>query len=124
MQWWKKFGLGLGLALAAAGCNTTPVQDGMVTGAALGSAAGAIIGHQSGKQGEGALIGAGAGALLGALAGDQVARERGAYSAAPRRPKASTLPSNRRPAQAGHYETRVVTGPSGERYEERVWVPH
>jgi hypothetical protein len=28
------------------------------------------------------------------------------------------------PAPRGHYEMHVMTSPSGERYEEKVWVPH
>ncbi len=93
-------------------CNTTPVQDGAVVGGALGAATGAIIGHQSGKQGEGALIGAGVGAITGAIVGDQVGenrRQQGPVST---------------PAQRGRYENRIVTGPNGEQYEERVWVPY
>ena len=108
--------LGVLAVTAGLGCNTTPVQDGAILGGALGAGAGAIIGHQSGKQGEGALIGAAAGALTGALVGDQVGRAQGretvAYSAAAPPP----------PAPRGHYETHVVTGPTGERYEQRVWV--
>jgi uncharacterized protein YcfJ len=106
--------------IVGAGCNTTPVQDGMLLGGALGAGAGAIVGHQSGQQGEGALIGAGVGALAGALVGDQVGRGRTRTVAVASRPVAQA------PARsgAGHYEIRVVKGVSGERYEERVWVPH
>jgi len=64
------------LAGIAAGCNTTPTQDGAIIGGAAGAGAGAIIGHQSGKAGEGALIGAGVGGLGGALIGDQVDEKR------------------------------------------------
>lgn len=100
---------------ATVGCNTTPTQDGAVLGGALGAATGAIIGHQSGKQGEGALIGAGAGALAGALIGDQM-DERG-YVQKPQRLAPGSAPVE------GRYETRIVTAPSGEKYEERVWAP-
>jgi len=104
----------LGVAILGSACNTTPVQEGAVIGGMLGAATGAIVGHQSGKQGEGALIGAGLGALAGALVGDQVAEAgRGTHS---------TVPSASNPS-CGHYETRVLRSPSGERYEERVWVP-
>lgn len=100
------------------GCNTTPVQDGAVVGGALGAGAGAIIGHQTGRQGEGALIGAAAGALTGALVGDQVDKSnRRSYQPAP-----VAQPSTQR-AVRGRYETRIVTTPSGETYEERVWIP-
>jgi uncharacterized protein YcfJ len=104
------------LGAALIGCNTTPTQDGAVLGGALGAATGAVIGHQSGKQGEGALIGAGAGALAGALIGDQVDEQRRAQPVRAIEPTAHRV-------QRGHYETRVVTSPTGEKYEERVWVP-
>ncbi len=94
------------------GCETTSTQEGAVVGGMLGAGTGAIIGHQTGHQGEGALIGAAAGALTGALIGDQVDREPGQAPAV----RAT------RTVQRGHYETRVVTSPSGETYEERVWV--
>ena len=95
---------------ALLGCETTPTQDGAVIGGVLGAGAGAIIGNQSGHSGEGALIGAAGGALVGALAGDQVDEAR----------KGQGQPE---PVQRGHYETRIVTRPNGETYEERVWVP-
>ena len=107
------------LALTATGCASTPVQHGMVKGGALGAGLGAIIGHQSGNQGEGALIGAGIGALTGALIADDrqqnrtVVHERVVYRTPPPPPPVR-----------GHYETRIVRSPTGERYEERVWVPH
>ena len=96
---------------ALPGCETTPTQQGAVLGGALGAGAGAIIGNQSGHSGTGALIGAGGGALVGALAGDQVDEAR----------KGQRQPE---PVQRGHYETRIVTRPNGETYEERVWVPN
>ena len=95
-----------------AGCETTPTQQGAVIGGATGAGLGAIIGHQSGHQGEGALIGAAGGALTGALIGDRVDEKRKRRAA-----------QGQQPAQRGHYETRIVTTPSGETYEERVWVP-
>ncbi len=97
----------------AAGCNTTPTQDGAVVGGLLGAGAGAIIGNQSGHAGEGALIGAGAGALTGAIVGDQVDE---------RRQRRNQAPPTR--TQNGHYDVRIVRTPSGETYEERVWVPY
>lgn len=115
-------------ALGAMGCQTTPVQDGAIAGAALGAASGAIIGHQMGRQGEGALIGAGAGGLLGALIGDDIGRQQRRYatpgtvvpSAAPPRVYA---PATQPHATRGYYKTRLVRAPSGETYEERVFVP-
>ncbi len=113
------------MALVPLACNTTPTQDGAVVGAALGAASGAIIGNQSGHSGNGALIGAGAGALVGALIGDQVDERGGgrtaratSYSAAPPVVSAPASPPG------GHYETHVRVSPSGERYEDQVWVPN
>lgn len=103
------------VALIAAGCNTTPTQDGAVVGGALGAGAGAIIGNQSGHTGEGALIGAAAGALTGAIVGDQVDERR------QRRHQQNPPPVR---TQNGHYDVRIVRTPSGETYEERVWVPY
>ena len=124
------------LAAFAAGvlsaCNTTPVQDGVVAGGLLGSAAGAIIGHQSGRQGEGALIGAGVGALTGALIGDDIGRRQRYHAPAPTAyyapaPTYAPAPAYAPPAAThatrGYYETRLVRAPSGETYEERVFVP-
>ncbi|MCP4645147.1 MAG: glycine zipper 2TM domain-containing protein [bacterium] len=102
-------------AMGTMGCRTTTVQQGAVIGGALGAGTGAIIGHQQGKQGEGALIGAGAGALAGALIGDQVDERRP-------RPSSRTVKAPATTMQRGHYETRIVMSPSGERYEERIWV--
>jgi hypothetical protein len=101
------------------------VQDGTVVGGALGAGTGAILGHQVGKQGEGALIGAGIGALTGALVGDQIdkagQRQATAPPPAPLPPQSSAYQSIG-PVRSGHYETRLVRTPSGETYEERVWV--
>jgi uncharacterized protein YcfJ len=111
------------LAVSLTGCNTTPVQDGTVLGGLLGAGTGAILGHQVGKQGEGALIGAGIGALTGALVGDQVDKAGRQPAVAPvvATPQSTAYRSSTPPA-AGHYETRLVRTPSGETYEERVWV--
>ena len=104
-------------AAICAGCQTTPTQQGAVAGAAIGSAAGAIIGHQQGKQGEGALIGAAAGALGGALIGDQVDERRDRQA---RTRQQVVVPTESAPR--GHWEMRTLTAPSGEKYEDRVWV--
>jgi len=115
---------------ALAGCNTTPTQEGAVVGGALGAGLGAVIGNQShGRSGEGALIGAGVGALTGALVGDHIDDKRQGvrrvetveYQTAPQ-PAAQPAPVEE--VQRGHYETRIVETPSGERYEERIWVRH
>ncbi|MBI4556860.1 MAG: glycine zipper 2TM domain-containing protein [Candidatus Hydrogenedentes bacterium] len=100
------------------GCATTPTQKGALFGGLLGSGAGAIIGHQSGKQGEGALIGGAAGALTGALIGDRVDEHRARYHEG-RYSRNNPAPP---PTPRGHWETRTVTTESGETYEERVWV--
>jgi hypothetical protein len=120
-------GLPLIVVGALAGCETSARTDGAVLGGALGAGLGAIVGHQSGHQGEGALIGAGAGALVGAIAGDQVeqSRQRTGYYAQPPAPRyGSRYRSAPPPRGPGHWELRRVTTPSGETYEERVWVPH
>lgn len=57
-------------ALALTGCTTT--QQGAGIGTLIGAGTGAVIGHQSGKTTEGALIGAAAGAAGGALIGDMM----------------------------------------------------
>jgi uncharacterized protein YcfJ len=110
-------------ALLIGGCNTTPTQDGAILGGALGAGAGAIIGHQSGHQGEGALIGAGVGALTGAIVGDQVDEARQGRYPQNRNthPQPTAVPAR---TQNGHYDIRIVRTPSGETYEERVWVPY
>lgn len=107
-------------ALAALiGCATTPTQEGALLGGALGAGAGAIIGNQShGRGGEGALIGGAVGALTGALVGDQVDEARTKRAAPPAAPAPPPTV-----VQRGHYENRIVRTPSGETYEERVWVP-
>lgn len=117
--------LAIGVLALGVGCNTTPTQDGALLGGALGAGLGAIVGNQSGHGGEGALVGAGAGALIGAIAGDQVEqaqRREHAYHHQ-YRPAPAPAPSGDRVVR-GHYETRIVESPTGEVYEERVWVPH
>ena len=97
----------------ATGCNTTPAADGALIGGGLGAGLGAIIGNQSGHAGEGALLGGAAGAITGAVVGDQ-------YEKVPTR----TYRRQPQPTHvSGHYENRLVRSPSGEVYEERVWVP-
>lgn len=65
--------IALSSCAAPAGPNT---QRGMATGALLGAGAGAIIGHQSGRTGQGALIGAAAGGTAGGLYGNARDQER------------------------------------------------
>ncbi len=109
--------------VALTGCETTPGQAGALQGGALGAAigagAGAIIGNQSGNAAEGALIGAGVGAVGGAATGGAIGRSR----SHPARQMQPAPPPPPPPAQRGYYETRIVTAPNGETYEERVWVP-
>ncbi len=85
----KTSALKLSTALTAAaflaGC--TNIQDdqartraeGAGAGALLGAGVGAIIGHQSGRAWEGALIGGAVGSLGGLAVGDHVARKKAAY---------------------------------------------
>lgn len=108
------FSLVLGLsATLGVGCTTT--QDGAVAGSLIGAGLGAIVGNQSGHAGEGALIGAGTGAAIGAAVGHEVGHSRPhrVYNAPRQAPARS----------GGHYENRIVTTATGEKYEERVWVP-
>lgn len=70
-------------ALALSNCATPAgpnTQRGIATGGLLGAGAGAIIGHQSGRTGQGALIGAAAGGTAGGLYGNARDQEqRGRY---------------------------------------------
>jgi len=120
------------LTILLVGCTTT--QQGAVAGGALGAGTGAIIGHQSGHGGEGALIGAGVGAIAGGLIGHGIDRKNppshnheheydsgadnnggdyyeGEYDAEGRK----WVPE--------HEETRVYTAPDGSRYEKKIVVP-
>lgn len=123
-------------ATAIIGC-ATPQGRGALGGSAVGAGTGAIISSATGgSPGTGALIGAGIGAITGAIAGDAVDRERRynrpvyVYEAPPPPPRVQRPAHFSRsyrveeaPRRTGHYETRLVRGPSGEYYEERVWVP-
>jgi hypothetical protein len=65
----------LGGSALLTGCRTY-AQSGSVVGAGLGSAVGAVIGHNShDRTGSGALIGAGAGALIGYAFGNEMDKE-------------------------------------------------
>ena len=115
-QKWMIFG-GLLACVAVSGCATTPVQEGAIGLGAVGAGAGAIIGSTTGHAGQGALIGAGAGALTGALVGDAIGHSN------PPPPPVYYAPSPPpSPPVVGYWQTRVVTGPTGEHYEQRVWV--
>ena len=59
----------LSLSIGISGCATPEGRAGL-TGAAIGAGLGAIIGNQSGRAGEGALIGAAAGGLTGLIVQD------------------------------------------------------
>lgn len=100
------------VALSLPGCETR-AQEGALIGGALGAGTGAIIGNQTGHAGGGAAIGGAIGALSGAIIGDQSDQAQRRH--APRPPATRT--------ERGHYENRIVRTPSGETYEERVWVP-
>ena len=107
---------GMTVCLLLAGCTTT--QQGAVAGGLIGAGTGAIIGNQTGHAGNGALIGAGVGALSGALVGDAIE-----HSPAPPATRYYSPGPPPPPSAVGYYQTRVVTGPTGEHYEERVWIP-
>jgi len=61
------------LAFVTVGCTTT--QKGAGIGTVAGAGIGGIIGHQSGKGGQGAAIGGAAGALGGALIGNTMKKK-------------------------------------------------
>ncbi len=65
------------LSLVIVGCTTPGKKTtiGAGTGAAIGGIAGAVIGHQSGKTGQGAVIGAATGALLGGTIGNRLDKQ-------------------------------------------------
>ncbi len=129
-------------ALVGIGC-ATPAQRGALGGSVVGAGLGAIIGGASGNPGVGAAIGAGVGGVTGALIGDAEDHERYGHSphyhttsgtyvyrdrvAPPPPPPARPAPSHFSTSyrvEEGHYEIRLVRAPSGEYYEERVWVPN
>jgi hypothetical protein len=121
------------LAAATTGC-VTAAERGAVGGGLVGAGIGALIGDASGYPLEGALIGAGVGAATGALIGSDVDRQRYYQPAPPPAPvyyqpaapppaPAPTHFSRSYRVETGHWEVRLVKGPSGEYYEERVWVP-
>ena len=113
------------VAVTLVGCQTTPTQQGALTGALVGAGAGAIVGNQvHGQSGEGALIGAGLGALTGALVGDRVDEKRSRGSRQVYAPAQAPPPAQQPASSSGHWETRTTRTPSGETYEERVWVAH
>jgi osmotically inducible lipoprotein OsmB len=77
---------GVAISIAVAGCETTPVQQGALTGGVLGAGAGAIIGNQfHHSAGTGALIGGLGGAAAGALIGEQTGH-RGGVAPSPSAP--------------------------------------
>jgi uncharacterized protein YcfJ len=57
------------IALPSCANQGPNTQRGAITGGVLGAGAGAIIGHQSGHAGTGALIGGASGALIGGAIG-------------------------------------------------------
>jgi hypothetical protein len=111
------------LAAGFTGCTTTTGQNGGVVGGLMGAGLGAIIGHQSGDAGEGALIGAAAGAIAGGLAGDAIHKNRYTRTHEVRYVQTPPPPPPPPTRSPGHWESRVVRSPSGELYEERVWIP-
>ena len=120
-QKWMILG-GLLACLAVAGCATTPAQRGALGLGAVGAGAGAIIGNQSGHAGQGALIGGAAGALTGALVGDAIEHSTPPPPPVYHAPVYNAPGPPPPPPPTGYWTTRVVTGPTGERYEQRVWV--
>ncbi len=67
-SWCSKGIVGTGLILTSIGCETV-AQRGALGGAALGTAAGALVGSMNADAGKGALIGGALGTVAGALTG-------------------------------------------------------
>jgi len=77
----KTIALSLLAALSISSCATGPnAQTGSVIGALGGAAVGGIIGNQSGRGLEGALIGGGLGALGGNAIGNSQDQRNGQYN--------------------------------------------
>ena len=114
---------GMAILTLAAGCATTPVQQGAIAGSLLGAGVGAVAGHSVGNTEAGALIGAGAGALTGALIGDSIEHSPPPLEARPVAPPPVVYAPGPPSPAVGYYQRQVVIGPSGERYETRVWKP-
>jgi uncharacterized protein YcfJ len=75
------------------GCDSG-AKTGAVTGGAIGAGTGAIIGHQSGKTGQGALIGGAIGAGTGLLIGDAQDKKQDGSQHKSHKKKADTDNSN------------------------------
>jgi hypothetical protein len=132
--------LAIGLVLAIVATSCTSTQTGTVVGGGIGAGAGAIIGHQSGRSGEGAIIGAALGAIGGAIVGNEIdkskqppthARYGGEYyrtTEPPGAPYGGYYHEGDR-SQEGrkwvpeHEEVHVYTAPDGVIYEKRILVP-
>ncbi len=70
----KELFLAAAIVVSTAGCTTT--QRGAGIGAAVGGLGGAIIGHQTGNKGGGALLGAALGGLGGVAIGNHISEKR------------------------------------------------
>ena len=82
----------LGITVLGSGCQTA-AENGMLGGAALGTAAGALIGSQTADAGKGALIGGALGTIAGGLTGAAIdrAEDRGAAKAVAAQQAASAM---------------------------------
>ena len=118
-----------GIAVLGSGCRTN-AQGGALLGAGLGSAVGAIIGHNNhGHRGAGALIGGGVGALAGYAVGNEIDKEQRGYRY---EGDGRYEPGNERRYEAPRYEEprvervyRVYEDPPCERViyrERRIYV--
>lgn len=82
----------IGISVLGSGCQTA-TENGLLGGAALGTAAGALIGSQTADAGKGALIGGALGTIAGGLTGAAIdrAEDRGAAKAIAAQQAASTM---------------------------------
>jgi len=82
----------IGISVLGSGCQTA-AENGMLGGAALGTAAGALIGSQTADAGKGALIGGALGTIAGGLTGAAIdrAEDRGAAKAIAAQQAASAM---------------------------------
>ncbi|MGA2172797.1 MAG: glycine zipper domain-containing protein [Sedimentisphaerales bacterium] len=94
------------------GCENSAQNDALI-GSGIGAGAGAIIGHQSGKTGQGALIGGGAGAVGGYLVGNEQDKQQQAGSYRHPSPPQEPPQESQQPQQGTNSVTVNITNSNG-----------